>query len=94
MKVLAIEKEVEGVQDVDYLPFLEAEAREVWKLKMEDILREAYFTDNHEAVLILECRNKEEAGELLSRLPLVQQNLISFSLYELHPYNGFERLFH
>jgi hypothetical protein len=93
MKILAIEKEMQGVHDEDYLPFLQAEAREAWNLKMEDILREAYFTAEHEAVLILECASLDEARQILSRLPLVNQKLISFSLYELHPYNGFERLF-
>jgi hypothetical protein len=93
MKILAIEKEVPEVRDEDYAPHLKSEAKRAWELYQGEIFREIYFTDKHEAVLILECKNKTEAEKILASLPLVKNNLIKFDLYPLLPYPGFRRLF-
>lgn len=93
MKILAIEKEMPGVQDADYTPWLEAEARKAWELHQEGLIRELYFTDEHCAVLVLESRDKTHAREIVDQLPLVQQKLIDFELLALTAYSGFERLF-
>lgn len=47
---------------------------------LSDVLREIYFTENKNAVLILECESKEQAEQILHELPLVQKQLISFEL--------------
>lgn len=93
MKILAIEKEMPGVTDSDYEPWLEAEARKAWELHQEGLIRELYFTDDHCAVLVLEARNKTHAREIIDQLPLVQQKLIDFELLVLTAYPGFARLF-
>ena len=93
MKILAIEKEIPGVVDADYRPWLEPEARKAWELHQEGLIRELYFTDDHCAVLVLEARDKAHAREILDRLPLVQQKLIDFDLLALQAYPGFARLF-
>ncbi|BBE16689.1 hypothetical protein AQPE_0832 [Aquipluma nitroreducens] len=93
MKILAIEKELSGVQDLDYKPWLEAEARKAWELQQEGLIREMYFTDEHCAVLILEAQDKAHAREIVDQLPLVQQKLIDFDLMALSAYSGFARLF-
>jgi hypothetical protein len=93
MKILAIEKEMPGVQDLDYNPWMEAEARKAWELHQEGLIRELYFTDEHCAVLILEARDKAHAREIVNQLPLVQQKLIDFDLMALTAYPGFARLF-
>ena len=93
MKVLAIEKEVPGVTDSDYKPWLEAEARKAWELHLKGLIRELYFTDDHCAVLVLEARDKAHAREIVDQLPLVQQKLIDFELLALTAYPGFARLF-
>ncbi len=93
MKILAIEKEMPGVQDPDYQPYLEAEALKAWELHQEGLIRELYFTDDHCAVLVLEARDKNHAREIVDRLPLVQQKLIDFELIALQAYPGFARLF-
>ena len=93
MKILAIEKELPNVNDSNYQPFLEAEARKAWELQQEGLIRELYFTDEHCAVLILEARDKAHAREIVDRLPLVQQKLIDFDLMALTAYPGFARLF-
>lgn len=94
MKFLAIEKEKNGKTSEDFKPHLDSEAAQVWEYYKTGLIREIYFTkDNHEAVIILECDNKNKAEESLNDLPLVKAGLINFSIEELVPYNGFERLF-
>lgn len=93
MKILAIEKEMPGVADSDYKPWLEAEARKAWELHQEGLIRELYFTDDHCAVLVIEARDKIHAREIIDQLPLVQQKLIDFELLALTAYPGFARLF-
>jgi len=93
MKILAIEKEMPGVADSDYKPWLETEARKAWELHQEGLIRELYFTDEHCAVLVLEVRDKTHAREIIGQLPLVKQKLIDFDLLALTAYPGFARLF-
>ena len=93
MKILAIEKEMPGVADSDYKPWLEPEARKAWELHQEGLIRELYFTDEHCAVLVLEVRDKTHAREIIGQLPLVKQKLIDFDLLALTAYPGFARLF-
>lgn len=93
MKILAIEKEMPGIKDSDYQPWLEAEARKAWELHQEGLIRELYFTDDRFAVLILEARDKAHGREIVDQLPLVQQKLIDFDILALSAYPGFARLF-
>lgn len=93
MKILAIEKEMPGIADADYQPWLEPEARKAWELHQAGFIRELYFTDDHCAVLVLEARDKAHAREIVDQLPLVQQKLIDFDLLALQAYPGFARLF-
>ena len=93
MKVLAIEKELTGITDSDYHPFLEEEARQAWKLQQQGLIRELYFTDDQCAVLMLEASDKAHAREIIDQLPLVREKLIDFDLFPLKAYSGFERLF-
>jgi muconolactone delta-isomerase len=94
MKILALEKETPNTTPERFAPHLKAEAARVWELYKSGQLREIYFRgDRSEAVLILECSDKEEAEQLLDTLPLVREGLISFDVIPLIPYPGFERLF-
>ena len=94
MKILAIEKEVEGTTAEDFKPYLHAEALLVWDYYKKGAIREIYFRgDKTSTVMILECENVEKAKEVLSTLPLVMENLIAFEIIPLVPYPGFERLF-
>ena len=94
MKILAIEKEVPNVKENDYKPFLKPEALKVWNLYQEGIIRELYFTSSdNSAVLVMECKDADQANKYLSTLPLVQEGLIRFEVFALIPYSGFERLF-
>ena len=94
MKILAIEKEIKGIEPSKMQPHLKNEARAVWKLQQAGIIREIYFTQkSHCAVIILECGSAPDAMNILNSLPLVKENLISFDVIPLVPYDGFERLF-
>jgi hypothetical protein len=95
MKILAIEKDEPGVADNMFTPeILKSEAGVAWELHQAGIIRELYFhKDKHYAVLILECKDEEEARLKLQTLPLVKNKLIAFELIPLVAYDGFARLF-
>jgi muconolactone delta-isomerase len=94
MKLLALEKELPDVTAEAFQPLLKPEARRIWELQQSGVLRETYFrTDQHCAVLVLECDNIEEARLVLSTLPLVAAGLIEFEIIPLAPYDGLARLF-
>jgi len=92
MKILAIEKELKNVDWENESQTLIEEAKSAYKMVLSGFLREIYFTDKKNAVLILECEDKNAAFQLLEKLPLVKKELITFEIMELHPYTGFSRL--
>ena len=94
MKILAIEKEIEGTDSKLFLLHAKEEALKVWEYYQKGIIREIYFRDaKNEAVIILECKDEIEARNFIKTLPLVEQGLIDFEIIPLKPYPGFERLF-
>ncbi len=92
MKIIAIEKELTQIAGDDAAALYKAEARQVYALYLRDALREIYLTEEHCAIIMLECADMEEAKQLLDTLPLVQAGVIAFNLHELHPYRGYGRL--
>jgi hypothetical protein len=94
MKIIALEHESPTATAEQFRLYLKDEATQLWNLVQSGVVRETYFrSDQHTAVLILECQDLDEAEHALSTLPLVRQGLISFELLPLQPYSGFERLF-
>jgi hypothetical protein len=92
MKFLAMETEVPGADWSGAKALLKEEARHVYEMYLSGAVRELYFTETHEAVIILECADKPEAERLLNDFPLVKAGLIRFALTELTPYDGYSRL--
>lgn len=92
MKILAIEKQIKPIDWEKESQTLIEEANSVYKMMLSGDLREIYFTANKNAVLILECKNKIAAVQLLAKLPLVIKGIIEFDILVLQPYNGFTRL--
>lgn len=92
MKILALEKEVDGVDWSNCDEVLKQEALKVYQLQKSGIIREIYFNQNHCAVIILECESATVAKNTLNELPLVKNRLIEFEIMELTPYNGFDRI--
>lgn len=94
MKILAIEKDVYGIESSAFTTsVLKEEAMAAWKYYANGTFRELYFTESNNAVIILESRNKVEAEAILKTLPLVKAGLIDFEIHELRNYDGFSRLF-
>ena len=93
MKFLALEIPGDAASPGRMKNLLVEEARRAWQLHKEGVLREAYFTPEHDAVLILECADERAARAALESLPLVRDRQIAFDLRQLTPYTGFERLF-
>ncbi len=94
MKILALERELPGATAKQFQKYAIDEARKVWEMTQAGVIRESYFRANrNEAVLILECASVAKAEETLSKLPFVQNKLITFELIPLRAYPGFERLF-
>ena len=92
MKIIAIEKELQSVSGDSVAALYKAEARQVYALYLQDALREIYLTEQHCAIIVLECADMDEARQLLDTLPLVQSGVIAFDVHELHPYKGYGRL--
>jgi len=92
MKILAIEKEIEGVNWDNQEETLKKEAHQVYQLYLSDNLREIYFTHENNAVLVLECGSLDTARKLLETLPLVQKQMIDFQIMQLKPYTGYGRI--
>jgi hypothetical protein len=95
MKYLALEKELNRGKKQSIESVLESEARRVYELYLQGIIREFYFSkEGHNAILIMECKDEKEALDVLKTLPLVKENFIEFQLFTLLPYSGFDRIFH
>ena len=92
MKILAIENEMEGVEWDKLEDLLKEEAQHVYRLYLSDALREIYFTENKNAVLVIEAEDKNAAILILDSLPLVKSGKIKFEVMELRPYTGYERI--
>jgi hypothetical protein len=61
---------------------------------LQGIIRECYFSKEcHNAIIIMECKDEEEALRTLKTLPLVRENIIEFQLFTLLPYSGLDRIF-
>ena len=94
MRIIAIEREHPGVTIEKFQPHLPAEAKRIYELYQQDLIRECYFrADGPEAVLVMECESVDNAREALDTLPLVKAGLVKFELIPLRPYPGFSRLF-
>ncbi len=94
MRILAIEKSVDGSPGKPSTADLRDEAARAWELQQAGSVREIYLTDEgSRAVILLECRSAVEARALLATLPLVERGFIAFDVMELEPYPGFGRLF-
>ena len=92
MKILALEREIEGTIWEHTETLLEQETQHVFQLYLSGCLREIYFTEKKNAVLILETKDREAAEKSLNTLPLVKSGKIKFEIMELKPYSGFERI--
>ena len=92
MKILAIENEIEGEEWDKLDDLLKEEAHHVYNLYLSGSIREIYFTENKNAILVMETENKQAAIKLIDTLPLVKSGKIKFEIMELNPYTGYDRI--
>ena len=71
---------------------LKEEAAHVWELYKESKIKSIWFTEQKDAVLIIEANAQEEARKTIDTLPLVKANLITYTIHTLLPYTGLERI--
>jgi len=92
MKIIALEKESGIIGFITDQDLLKRESAHVYKLYLSGYIREIYFNEHKQAIIILECANLDEANNILDSLPLVENGFIRFNLYQLLPYSGFNRI--
>ncbi|MBI5767577.1 MAG: hypothetical protein HZA93_07260 [Verrucomicrobia bacterium] len=94
MRILAIERDLPAPAHHNLPDLRRAEAAAVWAFTKRGIIRQIWFTTGERrAVIMLECTGADEARHHLDALPLAATGLTDFTLLELTPYDGFERLF-
>jgi hypothetical protein len=94
MRILALATDLPGATAEAFAALGCEEAAALWALVQAGVVRETSFrADRDDAVLVLECRDLDEARERLGTLPMVRAGLIGFELIGLRPYPGFARLF-
>ncbi len=73
---------------------LKQEAKVLWDLQKNGIIRNIWFTKNsREAILIIEADDTIRTKEIIDTFPLVKEGLITYDIVELVAYDGYERLF-
>lgn len=92
MKIIALERELQSVSGDGAAALYREEARHVFSRYKEGVVREIYLTEQHCAVIILECETVQGAKQILDGFPLVQAGVIAFDVHELRPYPGYGRL--
>jgi len=92
MQYLVITSDVPNVNWDEQAEILKAESRRVYALWRGSVIRQIWFSEAGDAVLILECLSKEEAARVVESLPLVKGGLLRYTLAQLEPYTGFDRV--
>ncbi|MFA6385918.1 MAG: hypothetical protein WCW29_04205 [Candidatus Paceibacterota bacterium] len=73
---------------------LKQEAKVLWDLQKNGIIRNIWFTKNsREAILIIEADETIRTKKIIDTFPLVKEGLITYDIVELVAYDGYERLF-
>jgi hypothetical protein len=89
MKILAIERGLR-IPDHDHkTEILKKEALQLFRLLLSGHIREIFFSENRNVIIILECENVERAYELLNSLPLVNKRYTEYDLIQINPLIGF-----
>jgi hypothetical protein len=94
MQVLVIARITKGVSAEQVLPYVGAEAREVWNTYVADMLRTIhYIADMSGAVLLFEAANVEAVEAALPKFPMIANGLLTCDVIPLKPYVGIASLF-
>ncbi len=88
MKVIVIAHRKDAGPNA-FAPHLAAEATHALGLYRDEVVREIYSRrDGKGAVLVLECKDEDEALAIVSELPLAKAGLLTFDVYGTKPFRG------
>lgn len=95
MKILVLAKRHEGISLDEMRPHFKDEVEAVWELYTQGVVREFYTrADNGgPAILAVESESIEIAQKSLSKLPLVEFNMIDLEYIPLAPFRSLDQLF-
>lgn len=94
MMFLVLTEDRRAVNWKDKGTILKEEVRYVWDHQKRGIIRNIWFVKNSKnAVLMVEEESEGKVKEVLDKLPLVKEQLITYKVLELTAYDGYERLF-
>lgn len=94
MKFLAMSRRVAGVGDAQVMAHAEAEALAVFRRMQRGDFDQIHFSrDWKGAVLFVHAASRDAAQAMLAELPMVRHGCITFDLYELQPFDHYQRLF-
>lgn len=94
IKILAMGKTLPGATEEKINALVKEEAARTWELYVSGIFRELYFrTDAPLPVVIMECKDLQEAKDIIATLPMVKAGLTDFDLMPLGPFFPFMALF-
>ena len=94
MKFLAMSRRAPGATDADVVAHATTEALQAFRLMRAGVFEQLYFSrDWRGAVLLLHVDCRDDAQAALDSLPMVAAGVIVFDLYQLEPYDHYERLF-
>ena len=89
MKVVVVATRKADAKPEEFAPYLADEANHALRMYRDEIVREIYNrTDGKGAIVVLECKDEEEAKRLVGELPLAKAGLLSFEIYGTKPYRG------
>ncbi len=71
---------------------LKCEAKHILEFYQNGAIRNIWFSEKRDAILIIESESKEKVQTMLNDFPLVKAKLIRYQIVTLLPYTGFERL--
>ncbi len=92
MQFLVLTTDAPGVDWKHHDDLLRTEARTAYGLWQKGVIRQLWFTEEQDAVIILECANKRTAKSTVESLPLIKNGLLRYTLTQLSSYPGFDRL--
>jgi muconolactone delta-isomerase len=94
MQVLVIARIPETVSAEQVLPYVAAEAAEVWENYAADMLRTIhYIADMSGAVLLFEASSVEAVEAALPKFPMIAKGFLKCEVIPLKPYIGLASLF-
>ncbi len=94
MKFLAMSRRVAGVGPERVAEHAVTEALQAFRLMRSGVFEQLYFSPDWKgAVLVIQAASRDEAQAALDSLPMVRERVIEFDLWQLDPYDHYQRLF-